>query len=139
MTLLNSYIFRNQRKLGINIQPISIVADNLNKLVVTRNQGRGKKNRMANYTNAYAFYERIWTPLKPGTSYVVRKAADLPLHTFLPGRLEAVVLRSIMIKIVKRILWETITVVKSGLGSTVDLNFHHQFTSESAQLTKIVS
>jgi hypothetical protein len=93
---------------------------------------------MANYTNAYAFYERIWTPIEPRSSYIRFKAQYLPKRAFLPQFHDIVMLKKALKSVAKRILWECIPFITKNSSFDVEINFNHEFTVESAQVTQVV-
>jgi len=116
------------------IPRFSMVWDNTQKLVQTRNFSRASGNKMLLWANAYAVRNRI--EVTEVTSRATLKAIDIPVTAFLPSTDDYKCLKQRMLTIVTRILAHHLPFFCKH--SVVTHHIPHQYSAESAVKSEVV-
>jgi len=117
----------------------ALVWDNTQKLVVSRDQTRTKKNQMMLWANAYAAKNRVASSAgKSVTSQSTLEACDISLTSFLPSSDDVDLLRERMVQMVSQILVAHINYFAQNCSSAVVRHVTHAHSSESAVKTQLV-
>ena len=116
----------------------ALVWDNTQKLVVSRDQTRTKKNQML-WANAYAAKNHVASSAgKSVTSQSTLEASDISLTSFLPSSDDVNLLRERMVQMVSQILVAHINYFAQNCSSAVVRHVTHAHSSESAVKTQLV-
>lgn len=114
----------------------SLVWDNTQKLVQTRNQSRESQNKMMLWTNAYAVRHRVLC--SDVTSGSTLNARQMSISSFLPNSDDYAFLRQRMMTIVSRIVVHHIDFLRRSCAAALDSHISHQYSQQSALKSEMV-
>jgi len=116
----------------------SLVWDNTQKLVKSRDQSRQSQNKMLMWANAYAVRSRVpYTRLSDRRPSPLR-ARDIPLSSYLPDADDIAMLRQRLTVIVSRVLVHHISYFTRHC-STPQQHIDHIHSAESAVKSQLVT
>jgi len=119
------------------VHTYSMVWDNTQKLVKSRDQSRQSSNKMLMWANAYATRSRV--PYTISERRLTLPARNIPLSSYLPDSNDMAMLRQRLTVIVSRVLAHHVSYFAQHCSSSFVRHVVHQHSAESAVKSQLVT
>ena len=122
---------------GTAVHKYSLVWDNTQKLVKSRDQSRQSSNKMLMWANAYAARSRV--PYTVAERRPTLPARDIPLSSYLPDANDMAMLRQRLAVIVSRMLVHHVSYFTHHCSSSPEQHIAHEYSAESVVKSQLVT